>query len=283
MRLSSCGALGFQDWWQLMSTRFVTFASEYHHFLLLAAWTTWLSGRMKSQHCTLQMQDVYCWCSMHTTMYVHTSFYTCPLWKRIELFNEYFLIVCWMMLLLLLVINNTTILLMVLLNTINRNNRWLLYTATLLSLLLAINNRPTQLVIMAWHCWGDLASWVFSDTCGRKNHWMVLSQCWPTSALLQHLLRSSSTVVVSRLTQNMQWRKPCTGEPPHYLCVRCFQGTQVTVSHCPVINKVDCCGEFYLFTNQAFVLWCLGTCQEWWRLLAQSTHFAWCCADTMFS
>ncbi len=68
MLLSSCGALGFQDWWQLMLTRLVTLASEYHCFLGLAAWTTWLSGRMTSPRCTLQTQGVDCWCSMHRTM-----------------------------------------------------------------------------------------------------------------------------------------------------------------------------------------------------------------------
>ncbi len=186
------------------------------------------------------------------------------------------------MLLLLLIFNNTTILLMASLNTINGKNRWLLYTAMLLSLLLAIDNRPTRLVVMAWHRQGDLASRVFGDTCGRQNHWMVLSQCWPASAWLQHLLRSLSTAVVLGLKQNMQWPEPCAGEPPHYLCVRYFQGAQVTVTHCPVINKVDCCEEFYSFTNQVFVLWCLGACQEWWRLLAKSTCFAWWCVDTIF-
>jgi hypothetical protein len=33
--LSSCGALGFQDWWQLTSTQFDIFDSEYHCFLRL--------------------------------------------------------------------------------------------------------------------------------------------------------------------------------------------------------------------------------------------------------
>ncbi len=43
-------------------------AGEYHCFLQLAVWTTWWSGRMTSQHCTLQAQGVECWCSKHTTM-----------------------------------------------------------------------------------------------------------------------------------------------------------------------------------------------------------------------
>jgi hypothetical protein len=42
---------------------------------------------------------------------------------------------------------------------------------------------------------------------GRQNHWMVLSHCWPAAAWLQHPLHSSSTVV-ARLMQNMQWREP---------------------------------------------------------------------------
>ncbi len=78
-----------------------------------------------------------CWCSMHITMWVHTSFYT--LWKRIESFNEYYLIFYWKLLLLLSEVNNATILLMVLLNSIDGKNRWSSYTATLLSLLLAID------------------------------------------------------------------------------------------------------------------------------------------------
>ncbi len=134
-----------------------------------------------------------------------------------------------MLLLLLSEVNNTTILLMVLLNAIDRKNRWLLYMVTMLSLLLAIDKRPTRLVVMALNCWGDLASQVFGDTCEGQNHWMVLSQCWPASAWLQHLLRSSSTVDVLRLTQNMQWRKPCAGEPPHCLCVRYTSGR---TGHC---------------------------------------------------
>ncbi len=150
-----------------------------------------------------------------------------------------------------------------------------MHTATLLLLLLAIDKRPTWFVIMAWNRQGDLASRIFGDTCGRQSHWMVLSQHWPASAWLQHLLCSSSTVVVSWLTQKIQWRKPYAGEPPHYLCVRYFQGAQVTVAHCLVTNKVGCCEEFYSFTNQAFVSWCLGACQEWWRSLARSTHSAW--------
>ncbi len=52
MCLSSCGALGFQDWWQSKSTGFFTLASEYHHFLRLAAWTTWLGIAVVGALCT---------------------------------------------------------------------------------------------------------------------------------------------------------------------------------------------------------------------------------------
>ncbi len=63
-----------------------------------------------------------------------------------------------MLLLLLSEVNITTILLMALLNAIDGKNRWSWYTGTLLSLLLAIDKRPTWLVSMAWHCRRDLAS-----------------------------------------------------------------------------------------------------------------------------
>ena len=66
-----------------------------------------------------------------------------------------------MLLLLLSEVNNATILLMVLLNAIDGKDRWLSYMATLLSLFLAIDKRPTQIVPMAWNCQHDLASWFF--------------------------------------------------------------------------------------------------------------------------
>ncbi len=53
--------------------------------------------------------------------------------------------------------------LMALLNAINGKNRWPLYEATLLFLLLAIDKRPTQFVIMAWNHQRDLASQFFSN------------------------------------------------------------------------------------------------------------------------
>ncbi len=110
-------------------------------------------------------------------LYAHNNisiyfFYT--LWKRIESFNEYYLIFYWMLLLLLSEVNNTTIFLMALLNAIDGKNRCLSYTTTLLSLLLAINNRPTRFVVMAWYHQRDLASRVFGDTCGRQNHTVTM-------------------------------------------------------------------------------------------------------------
>ncbi len=99
--------------------------------------------------------------SQSLVLYAHDNvsiYFLYTLWKRIESFNEYYLKFYWMLLLLLSEVNNTSIFLMASLNVIDRKNRWLLYTPTLLSLLLAINNRPTQLAIMAWHRRGDLAS-----------------------------------------------------------------------------------------------------------------------------
>jgi hypothetical protein len=69
-----------------------------------------------------------------------------------------------MMLLLLSEVNNTTIFLMTLLNTIDGKNSCSLYRGALLSLLLAIENRPTWLVIMAWHSHHNPASQVFGNT-----------------------------------------------------------------------------------------------------------------------
>ncbi len=72
-------------------------------------------------------------------------------------------------------------------------------------------------------------------------------------------------------------------ESLHTVCASgTLQDAQVSDAHCPVTNNVDCPEEFYSFTNQAFVSWCLGACQEWWRWLARSTCSAWWCADTSF-
>ncbi len=159
---------------------------------------------------------------------------------------------------------------MALLNVINSQNSWLLYRATLLSLLLAIDKRPTWFVVMAWNRWHDLASRFFSNavmedkTIGWYCHIAGQQQpgfsihCTPHQLLLCHGLR-----------------KICSGTNlvPESLCTVCasgsFQGAQVSDAHWPVTNKVDCCEEFYSFTNQVFVSWCLVTCQEWWQLSAQ--------------
>ncbi len=58
MWLSSCGTLGFQDWWQLMLTRFATLVSEYHCFLQFAAWATWLGIAVVDALCTWQCKYI---------------------------------------------------------------------------------------------------------------------------------------------------------------------------------------------------------------------------------
>jgi hypothetical protein len=168
------------------------------------------------------------------------------------------------MLILLSEVNNTTILLMALLNAINGKSSWLLYRTTLLSLLLAFDNRPTQLVIMAWHSQRDLASWVINNavvedkTIGWHCHIAGQQQpgfsvrCAPRQLLLCHGLRKISNGANLALESLLTVFASGT-----------LQGTQVTIAHCPVTNKVDCCEEFYSFTNQTFFLWCLGACQEW--------------------
>ncbi len=169
-----------------------------------------------------------------------------------------------MLWLLLVVTNNTKILLTALLNAIDGKNSWLLYRATLFQLLLAINNRPTRLVVMGWHSRRDLTSWVFSDafvidkTIGWYCHIAGQQQpgfsirCSPCQLLLYsglHKINSDTNLAPESL---------------HTVCASgTLQGAQVTVAHCLVTNKVDCCEEFYSFTNQAFVLWRLGTSQEW--------------------
>ncbi len=201
----------------------------------------------------------------------------------IESFNEYYLILYWMLLLLLLKVNNTKIKLMALLNAIDRKNRWSLYMAMLLPLLLANDKKPTQFVVMAWNRWCDLASWFFSKavvkdkTIGRYCHNTSQHQlgfsicCTPHQLLLYHVLRKISS---------------CANLVPESLNTVCvsgtLQGAQVPDAHCPVTNKVNCNEECYSFTNQAFVLWHLGACQEWWQLLARSTRSAWWCANMMF-
>ncbi len=157
---SSCGALGTpkigsNQCWNVISLSLwvslpLAIGSVINH-----------SGRMMSWHCTLHMQGIDWWCSMHISILICTSFYT--LWKRIESFNEYYLIIYWMILLLLSEVSNSNILLIASLNVIDSKNSWSLYRATLLLLLLTINNRPTRLVIMVWHSWHDLAFQVFGN------------------------------------------------------------------------------------------------------------------------
>ncbi len=73
------------------------------------------------------------------------------------------------LLLLLLVVHNNTILLMVWLNAIGGKSSWLLYRATLLALLLAIDKRPTRFVVMAWNRKCDLMSQFFSNAVVEEN------------------------------------------------------------------------------------------------------------------
>ncbi len=89
-----------------------------------------------------------------------------------------------MLLLLLSEVNNTTIFLMVLLNGIDRENRWSSYTATLLSLLVAIDNRPTRLAVMAWHHRGDLASWTTKPFGGTVTSLASISLASASAACL---------------------------------------------------------------------------------------------------
>ena len=77
-----------------------------------------------------------------------------------------------------------------------------------------------------------------------------------------------------------------TNLAPESLRTVCASGTlqdaQVTVAHCPVTNKVDCCEEFYSFTNQAFVLWRFericpsggSICQTWSSLRVDVRSFS---------
>ena len=121
------------------------------------------------------------------------------LWKRIESFNEYYLIFKWMLLLLLSEVNNTTIFLMVLPNAIDRKDRWSVYTVTLLLLLLAIDKRPAWIVYglepLTWF-WVTVLQYRHRSG-GRQNHWMVLSQCWPVSDWLQRLLLLANNSMLS--------------------------------------------------------------------------------------
>jgi hypothetical protein len=104
---------------------------------------------------------------------------------------------------------------------------------------------------------------------------------WYCHNIGQHQLGFSICCAPHQLLLCHGLRKICSGAnlAPESLRTVCasgtLQGAHVTVAHCPVTNKVDCCEEFYSFTDRAFVSWHLGTCQEWWRLLARSTPSAW--------
>jgi hypothetical protein len=239
-------------------------ATEYHCFLWLEAWATWFGVAVVGALCTRQCKYIL--------------FYI--LWKRIESFNEYYLMFYWMLLLLLSEVNNTAIVLMTSLNAINGKSRWLSSMATLLSLLLAIGKRPTQFVGMAWHPQRDLAPRFFNNALVEDK--TIGCYCHNTG---QHQLFFSGRCAPCQLLLYCGLRKISSGPnlAPESLCAVCasgaLQGAQVSDPHCPVTNKVDCCEEFYSFTNQAFVAWCLGTCQEWWRSLAQSRCSTWWCGD----
>ncbi len=118
-------------------------ASEYYGLLQLAVWTTWLGVAVVGALCTWQHEYIL--------LLIHYEKDRIIQWILSYIFY-------WMLLLLLSVVNNTTIILMASLNTIDGKNRWLSYTATLLSLLLAIEHRPTRLVVIAWHHQGHLVS-----------------------------------------------------------------------------------------------------------------------------
>jgi hypothetical protein len=133
----------------------------------------------------------------------------------------------------------------------------------LILLLLAINNRPIRLVIMAWHIQRDLVSWVFGTLFVKDKaigpYCHIASQQQPSFSVCCapcHLLLSCGFRRISSGT-NLAPESLCTVGSSGTL-----PGIQVTVANCPVTNKVDCCEDFYSFTNQMFVLWRLGTSQE---------------------
>ncbi len=135
------------------------------------------------------------------------------LWKRIESFNEYYLIFYWMLLLLLSEVYNTTIFLMVSLNGIDGKNRWSSYTATLLSLILATNNRPIWFVLMAWNCWCGLASRKTKPLDGTVTSLASISLASASAARLVNC----GCVAAHK---EEQWHELCAREPPHCLCNR---------------------------------------------------------------
>jgi hypothetical protein len=128
----------------------------------------------------------------------------------------------------------------------------------------SIDNRPKQLVIMVWHSWRDLMLRVFGNafvedkTIGWQCHIAGQQQLGFSVRFTPcQLLLYCSLCIISSGT-NLA--------PENHQTVWAsgtLQGAQVTVAHCPVTNRVDCLEVFYSFTNQAFVSWCLGACQEW--------------------
>ncbi len=174
-------------------------ASEYHHFLRLAAWTTWLGIAVVGALCPRQHEYI---------LLLYTM-------KRIESFNEYYLIFF-----------------------IECCCYYSQRLTTLQSFWWHRSTRLTERIDdrrILWRCclcsWQStigphgLSLWLGTVEVilrhGQQNHWMVLSLRWPAAAWR-----------AAGLTQNKQWREPCAGEPPHCLCVRYFSG--LTGQWCPL-------------------------------------------------
>ncbi len=136
---------------------------------------------------------------------------------------------------------------------------------------------------MAWHRWRDLVSRVFGNALMENK-----TIGWYYQISGQQQLGFSVCCVPHQLLLCCGLRRISSGtnlvpESLHTVCASgTLQGAQFTVANCLVTNKVDCCEEFYSFTNQAFVLLRLGTCQEWWQSSARSPHSAWRCAEHNF-
>ncbi len=180
------------------------------------------------------------------------------------------------MLLLLSEVNNTAILLMALHNAINGKNRWSLYMAMLLSLPLAIDNRLKRLVVMAWHHQGDLASRKTKPLDGTVS---LLASISLASASAACLVKCCCVAAYVEWAVAWALRRGASALFVHQVHFRAYRSL-LPIAQSSI--RVDCCEKFYSSTNQAFVLWRLGACQEWWRLLAQSTCSTWWSADTMF-
>ncbi len=152
---------------------------------------------------------------------------------------------------------------MALLCTIDGKNRWLLYQATLLLLLLAINNRPTWLVVMVWHCRGDLVSWVFGNalvedkTIGWYCH--IAGQQQPGFSIRcssQKMIYYQSTIhLINKINLNFNlfylWFVVDTLSAQ-------WQGKGLIVARDNIVSFADCCQQ------------CPGTSQEWWQSSVQS-------------